>query len=71
MPNDDVPMTRDRELWECPLRLLDTHGRDAIAYVADLVAALARTGDEAGIRTWRMIDERIDALRDRAEGAPP
>jgi N-acetylglucosamine kinase-like BadF-type ATPase len=69
MADEDV-MTTDRELWACALHVLGTHGEEAIAFVADRVAAVARAGDEAGIRTWRMIADRIDALRDRTKGTP-
>jgi hypothetical protein len=65
MPIDDM-MTKDRELWACAAHVLGKHGEEAIAFVADRVAALARAGDGAGIRTWRMIAERIDALCDGA-----
>jgi hypothetical protein len=68
MPTDDQPMTKDRELWACALHILGSHGEEAIAFVADRVAALARAGDEAGVKTWRMIAERIDALRDSTAG---
>lgn len=63
------PMTRDRELWGCAAHVLRTHGQEATAFVADRVAVLARTGDEAGVTTWRKIADRIDALRDRTEQA--
>ena len=57
-------MVSDRELWACAAQVIGTHGEEAMAFVADRVAALAREGDEAGIQTWRMIADRIDALRD-------
>jgi hypothetical protein len=66
MQDDGRPITSDRELWACALHILGAHGEEAIPFVADRVAALAQAGYEADVKTWRMIADRIDALRDGA-----
>jgi hypothetical protein len=57
-------MTCEHELWACAAHVLGQHGEEAIAFVADRVAALARAGDAAGVKTWLVIASRMDALRD-------
>ena len=56
-------MISDRELWACANQVLNHHGPDADAFIADRVAALETAGDDAGARTWAAIAERIGQLR--------
>jgi hypothetical protein len=63
LSNAANPMISDRELWACAQQVLDHHGPDADRFIAERMAALATAEDEAGIRAWRAIAERIDTLR--------
>jgi len=56
----------DRELWACALQVERQHGDNATRFVAERIGALAISGDEQGIATWKAIAERLDKLR-RAE----
>lgn len=56
-------MITDRELWACANTLIAQHGDRVDAVIAERVAALAVAGDEAGVRTWRAIADRVDGLR--------
>jgi len=64
-------MISDRELWACAQQVIDHHGPDADRFIADRMTALAAAGDEAGIRAWRAIAERVDRLRQTDAGAGP
>lgn len=57
-------MISDKELWACASKVLDHHGPDVGRFIAERTAALAAAGDDAGIRTWVAIAERVDQLRD-------
>ena len=65
-------MLSDWELWACANHVLQTHGDKAPLYVAEQIGALALAGEEAGIRTWQAIAERIVQLsvKRRSKGTP-
>jgi hypothetical protein len=65
---DGGPVITDRELWACAKQVLDHHGPDVDAFVAERMRALAAAGDQAGTRTWLAIAERVDRLRDLQGG---
>jgi hypothetical protein len=55
---------RDQELWACAL-WVETHHPDAgPAFIGDQVKRQAEAGDAAGVRHWRAVAERYDALID-------
>jgi len=54
----------DRELWACALQVLNHHGPDVDAFIAERTRALLEAGDEAGIRAWLAIASRVDQIRD-------
>lgn len=56
-------MIPDRELWACAQQVLNHHGPDVDRFIAERTTALAQAGDEAGVRAWRMIADRVDQLR--------
>lgn len=58
-----VPIS-DRELWACANQVLNHHGPDADRFIADRMTALVSAGDEAGIKTWLAVAERVRSLRD-------
>ena len=63
-------MLSDWELWACANNVLQTHGDKAPLHVAEQIGALALTGEEAGIRTWQAIAERIVQLSSKAPERP-
>ena len=63
-------MLSDWELWACANHVLQTHGDQAPVHVADQIGVLALIGDEAGIRTWQAIAERIVQLSSNASDKP-
>lgn len=63
-------MLSDWELWVCANHVLQTHGDQAPVHVADQIGVLALVGDEAGIRTWQAIAERIVQLSSNASDKP-
>lgn len=63
-------MLSDWELWACANHVLQTHGDQAPVHVADQIGVLALVGDEAGIRTWQAIAERIVQLSANASDKP-
>lgn len=63
-------MLSDWELWACANHVLLTHGDKAPLYVAEQIGALALDGDDAGIRTWQAIAERIVQLSSNASDKP-
>lgn len=63
-------MLSDWELWACANHVLQTHGDQAPVHVADQIGALAFVGDQAGIRTWQAIAERIVQLSSNASDKP-
>ena len=62
-------MLSDWELWACANHVLQTHGDKAPLYVAEQIGALALDGNDAGIRTWQAIAERIVQLTSNRDGA--
>ena len=60
----DAPVISDRELWACANQVINHHGPDVDAFIAERMRALAAAGDAAGTRTWLAIAERVDRLRD-------
>jgi len=64
-------MIADRELWACAQQVIDHHGPDVDSFIADRMTALATAGDEAGIRIWRLIADRVDRLRETETGGGP
>ena len=63
-------MLSDWELWACANHVLQTPGDQAPVHVADQIGVLALVGDEAGIRTWQAIAERIVQLSSKAPERP-
>lgn len=63
-------MLSDWELWACANHVLQTHGDKAPLYVAEQIGALALDGNNAGIRTWQAIAERIVQLSSNASDKP-
>ena len=63
-------MLSEWELWACAHHVLQTHGDNATLYVAEQIGALALAGEEAGIRTWQAIAERIVQLSSNAPDRP-
>ena len=63
-------MLGDWELWACANHVLQAHGDKAPLHVAEQIGALALAGDEAGIRTWQAIAERIGQLSSNAPDRP-
>ena len=63
-------MLSDWELWACANHVLQTHGDKAPLYVAEQIGALALDGNDAGIRTWQAIAERIVQLSSNASDKP-
>ena len=63
-------MLGDWELWACANHVLQAHGDKAPLHVAEQIGALALAGDEAGIRTWQAIAERIVQLSSNAPDRP-
>jgi len=53
----------DLERWAEALAIERRHGADAQRIIADRIAALSRTGDEAGVERWRQIAAKLDELR--------
>ncbi|MYL96723.1 hypothetical protein GR702_02890 [Novosphingobium sp. FGD1] len=64
-------MLSDWELWACANHVLQTHGDKAPLHVAEQIGALALAlaHDQAGIRAWQAIAERIVQLTSNREGA--
>ncbi|WP_066703974.1 DUF6961 family protein [Sphingobium amiense] len=62
-------MLSDWELWACANHVLLTHGDKAPLHVAEQIGALALAHDQAGIRAWQAIAERIVQLTSIRDGA--
>jgi hypothetical protein len=62
-------MLSDWELWACANHVLQTHGDKAPLHVAEQIGALALANDQAGIRAWQAIAERIVQLTSNRDGA--
>lgn len=55
-------MTAEEERWAEALLALRIHGDRASDWIAQRVAAVARTGDEAGVARLLEIAARVDQL---------
>ena len=62
-------MLRDWELWAGANHVLQTHGDKAPLHVAEQLGALTLANDQAGIRAWQAIAERIVQLTSHRAGA--
>lgn len=62
-------MTPDEERWAEALAVQRRHGEGAPVFVAERIGALALEGDMPGIRRWKEIAARLDAL-DAAAAVP-
>lgn len=62
-------MLSDWELWACANHVLRTHGDKAPLHVAEQIGALTLANDQAGIRAWQAIAERIVQLTANRDGA--
>jgi len=62
-------MLSDWELWACANHVLQTHGDKSPLHVAEQIGALALANDQAGIRAWQAIAERIVQLTANRDGA--
>ena len=47
-----------------------THGYQGPAFIAGKIDALARTGEEDGVRLWQEVARRFDSLADRQKDDP-
>lgn len=56
-------MISDRELWACAHQVMNHHGPDVDRFIETRMTALAEAGDEAGVRAWVAIADRVDQLR--------
>ena len=56
-------MISDRELWACAQQVINHHGPDVDRFIEQRMAALAQTGDDAGVQAWLAIADRVDQLR--------
>jgi len=55
-------MIAEQELWACAHLLLQQHGANAPAFIAERIGALAIKGDLEGVETWKQIAHRMDQL---------
>ena len=55
-------MTPDEERWAEALAVQRRHGEDAPVFIAERIGTLALEGDLSGIRRWKEIAARLDAL---------
>lgn len=55
-------MTPEQERWAEATTILRRHGDQAPVYIAERIAALAATGDQAGVDRWKEIAARLDRL---------
>lgn len=56
-------MISERELWGCANQVLEQHGEAADEFIATRIRSLAAASDEAGMKTWMAIADRLDRLR--------
>ena len=56
-------MISERELWACANQVLNHHGPDADRFIEERMRALTEAGDEAGLKAWLAIADRVDQLR--------
>lgn len=64
-------MISERELWMCAQHVINHHGPDVDRFITERATSLAQAGDEAGVQAWRMIADRVDALRRVRGGDEP
>ena len=57
-------MISDRELWACANLVLNHHGPDVGRFIGERLSALTAAEDEAGVKTWSAIADRVTQLRD-------
>ena len=55
-------MTPDEERWAEALAVQRRHGEGAPVFIAERIGTLALEGDLSGIRRWKEIAARRDAL---------
>ena len=55
-------MTPDEERWAEALAVQRRHGEGAQVFIAERIGTLALEGDLSGIRRWKEIAARLDAL---------
>ncbi|MGL3822806.1 DUF6961 family protein [Sphingopyxis sp. R3-92] len=55
-------LTDDRHLWACALAVEKQHGAGAPRFVATRIGMLALAGDDAGVKRWKAIAAKMDAL---------
>ncbi len=53
----------EMELWAHVYRISRQHGDAAWRYLADQIGELLMAGDEAGVRHWRDLEDRLRRLR--------
>jgi hypothetical protein len=58
-----MPMTPDEERWAEALIIERMHGEDADDYIAERIAFLSGTGDEAGAQRFQEIAAKLAQLR--------
>ena len=56
-------MTPDQERWAEAHTVMQQHGDGVFTFVAGRIVALARAGDEDGVRRWREISDRVARLQ--------
>ena len=59
-------MTRDQELWACALEIERQHGEGAFLHASMRIDELDGVGDSEGVKVWRVILKRIEALETRS-----
>jgi HPt (histidine-containing phosphotransfer) domain-containing protein len=59
-----MPLTADQERWAEALAIERQYGAGAPAFIAERIAALARSSDTAGVERFRQIAARLDQLRE-------
>ncbi|MEO9229091.1 MAG: hypothetical protein ABI216_09130 [Devosia sp.] len=55
-------MTPYEERWAEAVAVQRQHGNAALVFIAERIGALALEGDLAGVRRWKEIAARFDAL---------
>ncbi len=66
---DEMPVLSDWELWACAAQLERQHGERAPLFLAERIGALAISGDDAGVSTWKAIAARLAKLRNDASAS--
>ncbi|MGX7894207.1 DUF6961 family protein [Tsuneonella sp. HG222] len=63
----DVTLTPEQELWGMALWVEKAHGSRGPSFIARKIDALARSGEQDGVRLWREVARRFDCLAGRQE----